>query len=249
MLTNRMRMGNRAAPFTQIFTSSQSWTVPNGVDAVDVTVVGAGGGSGRTTIWGWQGLGGAGGGYVNNQYNVPITSSTINIVIGAGVLRGTGGQSSFGTTIANGGQGGYNYDGMNGGSGGGAAGDYYAEGLPQGAAGGSNGSNGSTASHYTGGTGQGTTTYGVNGILYAGGGGGGDAQDAPFGYGGVGGAGGGGKGGGEPSPGVFDWPQNGTANTGGGGGGCVGDEGGSGTPDPLGSTTGGSGIVIVKFNG
>ena len=208
--------------------------VGNGINGIDVFLVG-GGGSGyyRSNN---QYSGGGGGGYTRTQKNVSIANnSSYNIVVGAGgaipTTQGTGnnGQASsaFGYSASGGyapNNGVFAYDliaGGNGGSGGGSAASN----------GGSDGSNGSGT---YGGAGQGTTTreFGEStGTLYSGGGGGGG--DAYGGWvvtsGGVGGGGGGNV--------TNTKAGDGVANTGGGGGNAPG----------LGKCgSGGSGIVIIR---
>ena len=209
--------------------------VGNGINGIDVFLVG-GGGSGyyRSNN---QYSGGGGGGYTKTQKNVSIVNNTsYSIVIGAGgaipTTEGTGnnGQASsaFGYSASGGyapNKGVFAYNlitGGNGGSGGGGAANN----------GGSDGSDGECPD--CAGKGQGSTTreFGEStGTLYAGGGGGGG--DA---YGGwvvtKGGAGGGG-GGNVTNTKAGD----GVANTGGGGGNAPG----------LGKCgAGGSGIVVIR---
>jgi hypothetical protein len=151
-----------------IFTSSQIWTVPEGVKTLDVFIVGGGG-------MGWHG--GGGGGRTNTIRSVPVTAGQqIAVTVGAGAttissydentIPGTltlarGGQSVFGGYVADGGDSGipasitWN-DGYsthsyasgcagNGGSGGGGAG-WSSDCL--GGNGGANGANGDSAWNY-----------------------------------------------------------------------------------------------------
>lgn len=248
-------------PFTKVFTSSQTYTIPDGVDKLDITVVngGNGGSIGGVTDGYYYGGNGGGGGYVKNQYDVSVSSGdSISVVIGAGGTAGAyvdswtttpagrGGTSSFNgispsaqpTTVINGGSG--------AGTGGGAVSSSTAQ-SRYGGNGGANGGNGSQG-QYAGvsGTGQGTTTRGINDVLYAGGGAGGMASNGSFaGSGGVGGSGGGGNGQGCSGGGVFVAGSAGTSNTGGGGGGAA-------NPANTASSTaykGGSGVVIIKWKG
>lgn len=237
----------------------------NGSSGVDIFLVGGGGGGGSTrtqTIkgsfgkhsdsWGtYDGAyinrndgGGGGGGYTKTMTNISMaTSTSYNIVIGAGGAAGSGDNASGsagGTTqISNitdasvsGGSGGTYEAGGNGGSGGGASAYHkqwttipctankraclsVGDEYTNATAGASDGGSSS-------GTGQGRTTreFGSStGTLYAGGGGGG-AENNTSGSNAAGGAGGGGAG-----------HTAGTANTGGGGGG---------------GSAGGSGIVIIR---
>lgn len=253
----------RVHKFTTVGTST--FTVPAGVNSVDVLVV-AGGGGGTGSYYG--GGGGAGGLIYNVSYPI-IAGVVVPVTVGDGgaggfgqATRGRNGENSaFGELIAYGGGGGgstYTQNPSTGGSGGGGGpiaggGD---NGGQSGAAGvsGQGNSGGSAGYHAGGGGGAGaagasgsnTDPYGVGGIglqiningtptYYAGGGGG--AKDENVGTGVVaGGLGGGGAAGnGNVAP-----PVNGTANTGGGGGGAcysVYTTGGKG----------GSGIVIVRY--
>ena len=93
---------------------SHSWTVPSGVNTVDVLVVAGGGG-------GHNGAGGAGGLVYKENHSV-TPSSSVTVTVGAGGAVGDVGQNSvFDSLTANGGGlgGYYNETGGNGGSGGG----------------------------------------------------------------------------------------------------------------------------------
>jgi hypothetical protein len=92
----------------ELFTSSGTFTVPAGVTAVKVTVIGGGGGSGATTrvspSFGARG-GGAGGGGMAIEWITGLTpADTVTVTVGAGGAGGvtgtdsgaTGGTSSFG---------------------------------------------------------------------------------------------------------------------------------------------------------
>lgn len=198
---------------------SVSWDKPTDLETCDITVVGGGGGG--------SGSAGGGGGYCNNQTGI-APSGSITVMIGAGGSpSSSGGQSAFGSYTANGGTSPQSGDGGDGGSGGGPFSDnpaYYPNG-------GSNGAAGTTCGSYAGGTGQGTTTYGCDGILRCGGGGGGQHYNGT--NRGLGGSGGGGDGANLSGTGYSGSNDYG----GGGGGGSTGSSGGSG----------GSGIVIVKY--
>lgn len=188
----------------QIFTSSGVFSVPAGVAAIDVFLVGGGGGSGQDYTDGYSG---AGGGYTQTYKSIPTSPGTQwNVLVGAGGDNSNGATSSFSN-------GGGNYTA----SGGNRSGQY-------GANGGSGG----------GGAGQGTTTRAFgesNGTLYAGGGGGSWSPSGYTGAVGQGGAGGGGRGRNNDNSGNIDG-TNGTPNTGGGSGGFSGakvnGQGGSG---------------------
>lgn len=141
----------------EIFTSSREFTVPAGVNAIDVFLVGGGGGGNV------NGYAGAGGGYTKTLKNLAVTpGSSISVVVGAGgagttVSTGLGGNGSAssitvgGTThSANGGYGGGVYTTANagyGGSGGGASDSGKTDGVsamvPSGSHGGDGGSDGS----------------------------------------------------------------------------------------------------------
>ncbi len=142
-----------------LFTSSQTFIIPNGVTSVKVLVIGGGGGGAP----GHNGGGGAG--YLSVGTFSVASGQSVSVTVGQG---GTGGRdltnsntisyltagtaSSFGSFIsANGGKVvlGINLTGNNGSSGGGGAGN-----AGNGAAGGMAGSNG-YASTFLGGTGQG----------------------------------------------------------------------------------------------
>ena len=187
---------------------------------------------------------------------------------GGSSCAANGSNSVFSTITSAGGGGGGNgpCGGADGGSGGGANGGYHPGGAPGACAGSGNtppvspsqGNNGGTASgppagQYIGGGGGGATVAGSNAsapgtagpggagattsistspIAYAGGGGGG-AELATVGTGGTGGGGAG-------SDGPGSGGTNGTTNTGGGGG-------GGGIPGGGSASTGGSGIVIIRY--
>lgn len=262
--------------YTEIITSSQSWTPPDGVKMVTVRLFGGGGGGGG----GYTLSGGAGGGggemAAQTLQVVPLT--VYPITIGAGGKGGTerndgsaGGVTSFGTLLsANGGSGGvgrrsgsgssqYNSaDGGSGGSGGGAGGGNGGDGSggsgSYGGNGGSNGNNGSNGIAVDGGEGKGGSKSTHHNAYGAGGGGGyggngGDADSvASYSWAGAGGGGGGGGG-------------YGTAGNGGGGGmgGCDGGNGGIGAgggggggsayTDASGGTggKGGNGVCIITY--
>jgi hypothetical protein len=90
--------------FAQVFTSSGTFTVPTGVTAVKVTVIGGGGGG---MSWGPDYSGGGGGGGVAVKYITSLTpGSSISVTVGVAGTGGTyptnsgatsGGTSSFGT--------------------------------------------------------------------------------------------------------------------------------------------------------
>ncbi len=234
-------------PFTKVFTSSQTYTIPDGVDKLDVTVVGGGNGGQNNQYSGDTGYSGAGGGggYVINQYDVAVTpGSSMSVVVGAGgAVAGVGGQSKFGTIQSQAMNAGSPQNGGSGGGAGGAELPTYLDGKN----GGSDGSAGVNQAYRIAssqaGSGQNTTTRGINDVLYAGGGGGAGmiyGYPQSHGIGGSGGAGGGGNGQWRTWGGVYTAGTAGLANSGGGGGG--------GTYNGTGYT-GGSGVVIIKWKG
>jgi len=101
------------------FTSSGTWTVPEGVTSIDLCMVGGGGAGGVREDY-WDVPGAAGGGYAGSEKNTSVSvnpGQNISITIGRGGIGrdqgGVGGHcgesgtsSSFGSTTANGGSGG-----------------------------------------------------------------------------------------------------------------------------------------------
>ena len=255
-----------------IFTSDQNFVAYGGGN-IDYILVG-GGGAGRTIDGSYAGGAGGAGGYIEKTAQ-PVSGGTYPIVIGAGgALNSDGGDTTaFSLTAVGGGYGGKgnapgngNAGGSGGGgsgSGSGGAGSGYGtptqQGYPggggnagggMGGGGGGAGAAGSLAAPPSTGTpgGDGKSAWtGDNGIpvsygtpgptpgrWFAGGGGGGTWTTYGTG-GGQGGAGGGGNGAFNTTVGT-----NGAANTGGGGG-------GSSNPGGQNGTTGGSGIVIIRY--
>ena len=132
----------------QVFTSTGTFTVPDGVTAVKVTVVGGGGGGGGTPSSSGTGhTGGGGGGGVSIEYVTGLTpGGAVSVTVGAGGAGGTGnatgatgGTSSFGAYCsatggaggAGAGSGGY---GGGGAGGTGSGGDINISGFPGSAA-------------------------------------------------------------------------------------------------------------------
>ena len=224
------------------FTYSQSWTVPALVRAIQYFIVGGGGGayipSSNSKS---RKSNGGGGGYTKTGYANVTPGQTLTITVGAGGYgSGGGGTSSInGIASASGGNAGTTSTGSgSGGSGGGGAHNTSCNG-PYGPDGGSDGSAGFGA--YPG-SGQGSSTRCPwDSVLYAGGGGGGHRFEQDCGAGGAGGGGAGGSY--TPYNDKHHTANDGTANTGGGGGGIGhGDnEGGAGY------TSGGSGIVRIRW--
>lgn len=98
------------APVVDIFTSSGTWTKPDGCTRVRVRLVGGGGAGGPVTGGSGQGQSGSGGGggYVEHWFDADDLGPTESVTIGAGGVGTTssasgGGQSSFATLTANGG--------------------------------------------------------------------------------------------------------------------------------------------------
>lgn len=250
---------NAPAPFTKIFNSSTIWTIPEGIDKVDVWVVGGGGGGNVKAYDSNIGGGGGGSGYVRYvedfslaEYVGPYTTSTIQVEIGAGGEgdltwhgEGDGNKSRFGSSGKNCvyAYGGVKYEsdskrhkGGNGGSGGGGAGRGHSssESNRNAGDGGRNGHDGKSTIYIDGG-GKGdkvSTLCPINNIYYAGGGGGGTVENRG------GKSGKGYDGGGD---GYWDVGYRATSNTGGGGGGSGANIAYSGD--------GGSGIVIIRWKG
>jgi hypothetical protein len=109
---NSIDVGNQTiVSFTDV--GSCDWTIPAGVTAVKVLVVGGGSTGGAGVSGAWWPQGGGGGAVVENS-NFPISSSTVAVTVGAGgaaintqgassTSANNGGQSRFGTITANGG--------------------------------------------------------------------------------------------------------------------------------------------------
>jgi len=254
------------APVQQSFTSSGTFAVPAGVNAVNVLVVAGGGGGGDG---GGRGGGGGGGGGLIFAPNYPVTGGgTVAITVGdGGGFTADGDDSHFGgdgnpglspsgKLSAKGG------GGQNSSTGGSGAGGGYPSNPPGAATQPTQpGNSGAYGFGFAGGTGMnvgagggGAGAVGSNAhpSNHGGGGGAGKAYTIADGTTSVGYAGGG-SGGGANSPlggttvtpfggGVGLAPQNptiaGAANKGGGGGGA--GSGGAGS-------TGGKGIVIVAY--
>lgn len=179
-----------SCPGEMSFTTPGSfmWTVPSGVTSVSVVVVGAGGGGN-----GGMGSGGGGGGLC--YANITVTpGASVPVVVGAGVVRMAGGDSSFnGVLIARGGSTG---TGVAAGVGGGGSGGTCFTGGSSGTGEPSRGGGGGGAAGYAGNGGNGGDGVEIgcarDGSPGAGGGGGGGAGDNGSGCGShTGGAGGG----------------------------------------------------------
>lgn len=137
------------------FTTSGSWTVPDGVTSITVEAWGGGGGGGGTTVSG-NGGGGGGGAYAKSVLTV-IVGTAYSFTVGSGGAGGTGNGVSGAATNFNAGQ-----VFAPGGTGGGAA--------PNGSSGsGGNAASGAGDTRASGGAG------GAGGTGIAGGGGGGES--------------------------------------------------------------------------
>ena len=225
-------------------TGNCEWTVPAGVTAADVLVVGGGasGSSGISNVY-WPS--GGGGGAVEARSALSVTpGNSINVVVGdggsapssIGAAGNNGGASTFGSINANGGLTTNNTATSNAGAKGGSSGNGNL-----GATGTASGVNCTTGSCGTGGGGgaggAGSGLNGGSGVTSS-------ITGSSVGYGG-GGAGGNGASGTASSGGAVGYyagtsasaTGNGTPNTGGGGARAVGGSGGAG----------GSGVVIVRF--
>jgi hypothetical protein len=248
-------------------TGGNTFSVPTGISSVQVLVVAGGAGGGGASGFEAGGGGGAGG-FVYNA-SAPVTpGGTVPVTVGAGGSAqnntpssalnpaSNGNPSAFGPITANGGGsgGGQYYGGVGGGSGGGRSGN-SGQAIGSGTAGqGNNGGAGTNnlqnsaggagggasgiggdASGTTGGTGGTGSANSITGssVTYAGGGGGAGSES-----GGAGGPASGGGGAGSSSYSGTATP--GTTNRGGGGGGGCGPNG-----SPV--STGGPGIVIVRY--
>ena len=226
----------------------------------------AGGGSGGSGNGG-SGGGGAGGYIANTATVIPLSAYTTTIGAGGAAtgnsqnLLGNDGSNStisgnslLQTAIGGGGGGAWSVQaGRSGGSGGGGGGFSASGGSGTGGQGNAGGTGSNNTSPYSGGGGGGAGGVGqtsnstvsnggvglqwLNGSFYAGGGGAG-TESASRTSDGLGGNGGGGKGGYLNTLAIAA-----TVNTGGGGGG-----GGYPTPSYIGST-GGSGIIIIRYSG
>ena len=251
-----------------VFTTSQIWTIPDGVEEIDVFLVGAGGAGYYGEYLSYiQGGGGGAGGRTATHLNVKTTpKESISIVIGAGGKVGTtkGGDSSFGSLSVSGGNCATSRKGADGGSGG-SAGVQVSLQTVWGRDAGSDGSDSKDTLATFKGLGQGTTTkaFGESGnTLFSGGASGGGAMRKTetsggstthvsyMGYPGSPGAGGGGMGARYNSG--YENAVLGTPNTGGGGGGGYAEEykpySDSGYLNrTLPPAIGGSGIVIVRW--
>lgn len=243
------------APVITSFTTvgSTSWVAPAGINSIQVLVVAGGGGGGNGSASGGGG-GGAGGGLIYDAAFTVVGGTTYTVSVGqGGTANIAGGNSQFGTYIANGGgQGGQvGTAGGNGGSGGGGGGStttFFSGGFTNTAFGtngganavGANGTAGGGGGAGSSGAGASTSLAGAGGsgrsinitgsaVFYGGGGGGGSLAGGTVGAAGIGG--------GVAGSNSATIPTAAAVNTGGGGGGGGTSTGGAG----------GSGIVIVRY--
>lgn len=109
------------------FTSSGTWTKPDGLRFIVVEVVGAGGGGSGASSSPYNGAGGGGGGYAREKILSSALGSTETVTIGSGGSGGSagdnagsaGGSSSFGShVVCTAGDGGGDSSGRDGGNGG-----------------------------------------------------------------------------------------------------------------------------------
>ena len=246
----------------ELLESGEITFVKDGV--IDVFMVGGGGAGGLNTSKYQNGYGGGGGagGYTKTVRRVQVTTSPIQVTVGAGGLPGNsgynGGATAWGGNTVAGGNGNV----MSGlgssattqaGAGGGSGGGGGVVSNSDFGTGGSDGNSGESGypTSTKGGTGQGTTTreFGeAGGKLYAGGGGGGRYLVSNTPIASTGGSGGGGTGGWAGSQtGQFQAAAAGVANTGGGGGGGARRFYEGTEIELLGSpASGGSGIVCFR---
>jgi hypothetical protein len=145
----------------QVISSSENWTVPDGVYWISAQAWGGGGGGGGIgSTGGIGGGGGGGGGYARGKFPVTpgqVISCTIGAAGGAGGgggAGGNGGTTTFGAFLtAVGGAGGRPNDTGNGGAGGGATGGVFV----------TSGGSGSAASTAAGGAGGSASFGGAGG--------------------------------------------------------------------------------------
>ncbi len=216
------------------FQSSTTHTIPNNTNTMEINLMGAGAGSSGNVSHG-----GGGGGY-QASVGTAVTAGQVAVVtVGAGSTgSNAAGSSSFG-----------NYLTANGGASDGTSGNGYARGAvgngqPVGG-GGAGGAGGSGSGHggaqqNGGGGGQGVS-HAIDGIARGGGGGGAIGASGNRHYGNNGGGGGHGGGGAGFSGGRESWQGSGSPGTNGYGGGAGSSHG------PY-DTTGGNGIVVIKYS-
>jgi hypothetical protein len=90
----------------QVFTSSGTFTIPTGVTALKITVVGGGGGGGGSGDAGWTSIGGTGSGVAISYLTGLTPAATLAVTIGGGGTAGAAGRTNGGTggnsTVASG---------------------------------------------------------------------------------------------------------------------------------------------------
>jgi hypothetical protein len=188
-ITSATALSLFTAQNTVIFTSSGTWTVPQGVTTILVSGCAGGGGGGSNTSNGGPG-GGAGQSVIKKSISV-TPNSTINITIGAGGAGGTNnaaGGNGGSTTLVSGGSTLLSLNGGNGGAGGTSA-VLGGDGYP-------------AAPDIVGGN----TPLGSDGassLFGDGGGGKRGVGGSPYGYGAGGGGGGGSNAGSNGAPGII----------------------------------------------
>jgi hypothetical protein len=177
----------------QLFITSGTFTVPTGITAVKVTMVGGGGGGAAGAASAGNGAGGGAAGACMGWFTGLTPGGTIAVTVGAagtggtgaGGAGGAGGQSIFSTFTANGGSGG-TFGNASGGAGGAcSSGSFFATGNAGGGIGNNFGGSGTiystlSAVNWSVGGGAVTGASGIAGIWYGGGGSGGDGTAIGF---------------------------------------------------------------------
>lgn len=111
--------------FSQVFTSSGTFTIPTGVTGIYVEVIGGGGGGGGNNGWDNDAGGGGGASYTRQWYSGLTAGNTLTITVGAagtaGTITGAGGAGGA-SSVASGTQTVVTCN-SNGGGGGGPAGN------------------------------------------------------------------------------------------------------------------------------
>lgn len=171
----------------QTFTANGTFTIPTGVTAVKVTVVGGGASGGASNACYGAGGGGGGGGAAIKYLTSLTPGNTLAVTVGgagstSSVASGT---QSISTISATGGSGGGSGGSPNGGAGGlGSGGDINIGGGGGGS--GASNSSGTGGSSILGGGGSGSNFTGGAGRVYGGGGAGGGSTTGPAGAGAAG---------------------------------------------------------------
>ena len=214
------------------FTSSTNHAIPNNTNTMEVNVMGAGSGSTGSH-------GGGGGGYTAVANQAVTAGATVAITVGAGSAgSNTAGTSSFSNLVS-----------ANGGTGNGTSGNGYARGGNSnggpggGGAGGAGGAGGGPGSYGPnhGGSGGPGVSHSIDSVVRGGGGGGAVGASGNRHFGNNGGGGGSGGGGAGFGGGRESWQGAGSNGTNGLGG-------GGGSPHGPHTSTGGNGIVIIKYS-